>query len=262
MKPGILITVNISFLMLFLMLFLILSLPLPAHAEPRVHDDLVQPGKMVLLKASHGGLLKKGGRMLEFFVDENSLGSTLSGGDAVAYMRYEPKIAGVFDIQVRLAGESASGLLVAASHGSRVLVVDASGVLMDALGKDKTKGRSLNDASSALSEISGRWIIIYAHDMLGSFLDIKGYLSKHEFPRSPVMSMKGLIKKLLSRGFVVDAVIGSAGVLKAIRQDDIQLIGFDKIEGARRISSWSELEEALMEQEIVMEPGVQMKGNR
>ncbi len=50
-----------------------------------------------------GKLFSKGGELVEFFVDRESIGKTLSGGDGVAFKAFIPAKTGLHQIRVNSA---------------------------------------------------------------------------------------------------------------------------------------------------------------
>ena len=73
-----------SFTTLYCCLFLCL-LPEVALCRVIVHDDIAVKGHRVMLKAeTRGSFFADGGQVVEFFVEEHTIGKTLSGGDGVA----------------------------------------------------------------------------------------------------------------------------------------------------------------------------------
>ncbi|HKZ56501.1 MAG TPA: hypothetical protein VJ024_02245, partial [Thermodesulfovibrionales bacterium] len=66
--------------------------PTKAFPDIIIHDIVVPAGKEVMLRAEvKGKLFRKGGELIEFFVNGKSIGKSLSGGDGFAYKQFIPK---------------------------------------------------------------------------------------------------------------------------------------------------------------------------
>ncbi len=108
-----------------------------------VSDVLTTPGEDVQLEArvSEQGLLGReiglGGETLEFVVDKQVVGMTMTGGDGRAFLEYAPRMRGNFTITVRVQEsprvESAegSGLLASWERKKPILLIDLVAVMQD-----------------------------------------------------------------------------------------------------------------------------------
>ena len=65
-----------------------------------VYDRVTTVSTPVYLKVlTKGRFFAEGGRLVEFFLDENSLGKNLTGGDGYGYRKYTPKHPGIIMVQ-------------------------------------------------------------------------------------------------------------------------------------------------------------------
>ena len=106
-----------------------------------VYDELSLPGERMQLKAFlfQEGLLGKriglGGENVEFFVQDRSIGKTMTGGDGKAYLEFVPRLRGNLTIKAQVRGsprvtdQEGTGLLAAWEKRRPILLVDLAALL-------------------------------------------------------------------------------------------------------------------------------------
>ena len=97
------------------------------------YDNVTTVGTPVFLKVlTKGVIFPDGGRLVEFFLDEKSLGKNLTGGDGYGYRKHTPKRPGLMKLNVRSKGESGSGWLLVAKKRENVVFIEIERGFKDA----------------------------------------------------------------------------------------------------------------------------------
>ena len=96
-----------------------------------MYDAVALQGEEVRLKAeTRGTVFIKGGELVEFFVDDASLGKNLSGGDGAAYRLYKASRPGLKNIRAVSRKMTGTGYLLVLKPGAGVVAVDVEGSLL------------------------------------------------------------------------------------------------------------------------------------
>ena len=104
---------------------------LPVNADVHVYDMVAVQGEEVRFKAeTRGTLFTRGGEIVEFFVDDVSLGKNLSGGDGAAYRFYRASRAGLLDIRAVSRNKTGRATLLVVKRGAGIVAVDVEGPLL------------------------------------------------------------------------------------------------------------------------------------
>ena len=121
----------------------------PVHAAEKaqplveVSDILTKPREPVRLQARvyEEGLLGRelglGGETVDFLVDKQMVGSTMTGGDGRAFLEYAPPLRGNFTVTVRVTesprvlGAEGKGLLASWERKKPILLVDLLAVMQE-----------------------------------------------------------------------------------------------------------------------------------
>ena len=121
----------------------------PIHAADKakptvlVSDVMTNPGEPIQLQALvfEEGLLGReiglGGETLEFLVEKQIVGSTMTGGDGRAFLEYAPRMRGNFTIRVRVnesprvLSAEGEGLLASWERKKPILLIDLASVMKE-----------------------------------------------------------------------------------------------------------------------------------
>jgi hypothetical protein len=222
-----------------------LCLPVEAHAGVYAYDDIVAMGTTIMLRAeTKGRLFKEGGKVVEFIIDGDSIGKTLSGGDAIAYKEYFIDRAGLFRMTVKSGEEEGEGLLLSIKKGEGVIFIHVEGSLIESVLSKKTNEVSLN----AIDRISKRFHLSYLTTLPAGTGLLKKRLREIGISDVPLIEFQGgrAFSDIANKGIKVKAVIGDAQVISAAIEHGAEAYSFHEIEGAREVRDWKELEEILL----------------
>src|SRR4030042_4635972 len=125
----------------FISVFVFFIFPAFALSDVIVHDSIVPVGKEIMLGAEvKGKLFSKGGEMVEFFVNDKSIGKNLSGGDGLAFKQFVPSGIGIYRIKAKSGTDEGRGLLLSLRKGSGIIFVDVEGSLMEKFSNNPKQG--------------------------------------------------------------------------------------------------------------------------
>jgi hypothetical protein len=222
---------------------LVALMPVCASAGVVCYDSLAVRGSAVMLKArTKGRFLSAGGKLVRFYVEEASLGQTLSGGDGVAYMEFVPQRKGPLHVKAATGDEEDTCLLLALERGRRVVFVDVTAALMGGLfSKEPVNPGSLE----AIKEIMKKYPVIYMKTELLGAPYLKEWLRDNGFPESPVLEWNNgsVLRDSLQKGLKIRAVIGGPSVAAASRRYGADYICFGRECGSRK--EWNEIADSL-----------------
>lgn len=204
-----------------------------------VHDMVVPTGKKVMLKAKvKGKLFRKGGEVVEFFVNGKSLGKSLSGGDGVAFKQFIPLKTGIYTIKTRSGKEEGKMLLFSLKKGAKIVFVDVEGSLLERFSQEPRKG-----SQKVIKKISKRYPIVFLQTGALSSKAIKKWLKKNKFVVLPVVSWdQGMVfNEIIEQGFKIKAVIGGPYVIESARDFNPLAFSFVGVEGSVEVKDWEEI---------------------
>ncbi len=231
------------------LVFVLALYPLIASASVEVRDIVTVKGSSVMLSAKTGGTFlsigAKGGKLVEFSVSGKALGTTLSGGDAVAYMEFTTKDVGLHEILVRSGDDQDKGLLLVAEAGARILLVDVAGALFkDPIGRDPR-----DDALDAINALEAEYRIIYLHSRLFGLKHARKWLKDNGFPSMPVIGYQKerSVRRLRRMGLSVEAIVTGPVVIGVVAESDVKVFTFDKKGEGEHVSGWEDVRDALRE---------------
>jgi hypothetical protein len=225
--------------------FIILFFIFPACALPDivVHDIVVPAGKEVMLKAEvKGKLFRKGGELVEFFVNGKSIGKSLSGGDGFAFKQFFPSKTGKYQIKAMVNKEEGKGLLLSLRRSSRIIFVDVEGGLLKRFSDKPRQG-----SQKAIGAIQKIFPVVLLQTGLLNIKSIKTWLKKNEFPELPLIpwGQGAVFTELVEEGFKVRAVIGSPDVIESAREYKPLAFSFEEVEDAAEVRDWEEIRKKL-----------------
>ncbi len=215
-----------------------------ASADVYVSDAVAVQGEEVLLKAETRGMLfAQGGELVEFFVDDVSLGKNLSGGDGLAYRQYTASRPGLKTVRAVSRNAEGTGYLLVVRRSAGVVAVDVEGSLI--FKGFMFPGRP--DSLKALESIAKRYPQIYLQTGETNFKAVRLWLKEYEYADAPLLPWDGgsLFDSLEKKGIKLRAVIGGPAVIESASRHKPQAFSFDAVKGAVRLKSWKDLEAQL-----------------
>lgn len=218
--------------------------PAASGAEVFVYDAVAVQGEEVRLKAeTRGTLFTQGGELVEFFVDDISLGKNLSGGDGLAYRHFTASRPGLKTIRAVSRNTDGTGYLLVLKRGAGVVAVDVEGALL--LKGFLFPGRP--ESRQAVEAIAKRYPLVYLQTGETNLKAVRFWLKEYEYAGAPMLSWEAgnLFDSLEKKGLKIRAVIGGPAVIESAARHKSQAFSFDPVKGAVRLKSWKELEEKL-----------------
>jgi len=240
----------IRILSIFVFVISFFVFPERALSDILVHDIVVPTGKEVMIRAEvTGRFFKKGGEIVEFFVNEKSIGKSLSGGDGSAFKQFIPSRNGMYQITVKSGKDEGKGLLLSIRKGSGIIFVDVEGSLIEKF-SDKPKQGS----QKAIKDLHKRFPIVLLHTT--GFLNIKSikaWLKKNEFLELPLIPWKqgAVFSEFREDGFRVKVVIGSPDVIDSAKEYKPLAFSFEETEDAIEVKNWKEIKNKLIDRRRV-----------
>ena len=204
-----------------------------------VYDRVTTVNTPVYLKVlTKGRIFADGGRLVEFFLDEKSLGKNLTGGDGYGYRKYIPQRAGLITVRATSDGESGNGIVLVMKRSEKAILIEIEGGLKDALVSDIAAGAG----RQAVEEMLKKYRVIYLSRKTGVRM-ARTWLDEMEFPDAPVLRWRGAqtLSALKEKGIQLYAVIGSADVIETAADDIDKRFTFDKSQNGQTVKDWHDL---------------------
>jgi hypothetical protein len=208
-----------------------------------VYDNVTTVGTPVFLKVlTKGRIFADGGRLVEFFLDDNSLGKNLTGGDGYGYRKYTPKRPGIIKLKASSKGESGSGLLLVVKKSEKVIFIEIESGFKDAFISEIAAGASRR----AVEKMMKKYRLIYLSRYTGVRAS-RNLLDEGEFPEAPVLRWKGpkMLSDLKDNGIQLYAIIGSAGLIAESDEHIERRYTFEKTQSGQTVKDWEEIIELL-----------------
>jgi len=208
-----------------------------------VYDQVTTVGTPVFLKVLTKGIIfAEGGRRVEFYLDDKSVGKNLTGGDGYGYRKYTPARAGIIKVSVRPEGESGSGLLLAMKKSEKAVLIEIEGGFKDAF----LSQIAAMAHRRAVDDLSKKYRIIYLCRYIGIQM-AKDWLDKGQFPNGPVLRWRGsqMLTELEARGIHLYAIIGSAGMIGEAAEHIEKRYTFEQTQNGQTVKDWQEIIELL-----------------
>jgi hypothetical protein len=173
-----------------------------------VSDVLTNPGEPVQLQARVfeesllGREIGLGGETLEFLVEKQVVGSTMTGGDGRAFLEYAPRMRGNFTITVRVPesprvlSAEGKGLLASWERKKPILLIDLVAVMQEKSNPElplpsfpinfspTVLGEADNDAPNELEKL-GRFyynLVYLFRSEAGDKKTLQEWIRTHQFP--------------------------------------------------------------------------------
>ena len=207
------------------------------------YDNVTTVGTPVYLKVlTKGVIFADGGRLVEFFLDEKSLGKNLTGGDGYGYRKHTPKRPGLMKLNVRSKGESGSGFLLVVKKREKVVFIEIESGFKDAFISEIAAGASRR----AVEKMMKNYRIVYLSRYTG-LRAARNLLDEGEFPEAPVLRWKGakMLSALKERGIQLYGIIGSAGLIAESAEHIKRRYTFEKTQNGQTAKDWEEIIELL-----------------
>ena len=217
-----------------------------------VFDNVTTVGTPVYLKVlTKGRVFAAGGRLVEFFLDGQSLGKNLTGGDGYGYRKYTPTRAGTLKIRATSKLESGNGLLLVMKKSEKAILIEIEGGFKDAFISNIAAGAS----RQAVKKLLKKYRVIYLSRRTG-MRGARTLLDEVEFPDAPVLRWQGrrTLDALKASGVKLYAIIGAAGVIAEAADHIEKRYTFDETRGRRRtkgktVKDWEEIMKSLHSRE-------------
>ncbi len=208
-----------------------------------VYDRVTTVKTPVYLKVlTKGRIFADGGRLVEFFWDDNSLGKNLTGGDGYGYRKYVPRRAGIFKVRATSNGESGNGFVLVMKKSEQAILIEIEGGFKDAFISDIAAGAG----RQAVAELLKKYRVIYLSSNTGIRM-ARNWLDEKAFPDAPLLRWRGAqsLKALADKGIQLYAIIGGAGVIKAAADHIERRYTFDRTQQGQTVNDWHELMQKL-----------------
>jgi hypothetical protein len=208
-----------------------------------VYDQVTTVGTPVYLKVlTKGRIFADGGRLVEFYLDDKSIGKNLTGGDGYGYRKYTPNRAGIIKLSARSEGENGSGLLLAMKKSEMAVLIEIEGGFKDAFFSQIAASANRR----AVDKLFKKYRVIYLSRYVGIQMS-KDWLDKNEFPDGPVLHWRGpqMLTALQARGIHLYALIGSAGIIGEAAEHIERRYTFEQTQKGQTVKDWEEIIELL-----------------
>lgn len=238
---------NVMRTIIFTSLFFFLALlPLSSEssADVVIPDMIAVRGKPLMLMAETKDLIfRKGGQIVEFFVDEKSIGKTLSGGDGVAYMEFTPTRRKLYAITAQSGEDTGKGLLLSLKKGESIVFVDVEGGLME----NPFSMKPREGSRKTIEEISKRYPVVFVLARMFGKSAVRDWLRENDFKKVPLFPLREgmILKEIQKKGLKIKAVVGGQAVIEPAKKYKAKVFSFDKIKGAEKVKNWKELNKKL-----------------
>jgi hypothetical protein len=213
-----------------------------ASAGVTIFDTVSTVNESIKLKAlTKGRFFPEGGKLVTYHVDDRDIGTTLSGGDGYAFMKYKSSSRGIKILKVESGEDTDEGVLLITGKTDRVILIEIESALFDSMLSFKPVKKS----KEVLKELSKKFRILYITSLVGMAQSRK-WLKDNEFPPSPVLKWEGeeLIDDLKEKHIPFYAIIGSPDVLTDASGIE-KRFSFVEAEDATEVKDWDELSEKL-----------------
>jgi hypothetical protein len=210
-----------------------------SYAEVMTYDLISLKDDATMLKAKTGGrFFAKGGKVVEFLINDKSIGKVLSGGDGYAFKEFSPIRSGLYRVSVVSGKDKDNGFLLSLEKGTGIVFVDVEGSILMPLSKEPRKG-----SQKVIKGISKRFPVIYLQTGIIDTKSLKEWLRKNDFVGAPVLQWKDgeVFREIAEKGFKIKFLIGSPSVIESAKEFKPRAFSFDEVEGAVEVKDWEEI---------------------
>lgn len=229
---------------LSILILLFCLLPQGAMSEVVVHDMVVLEGKKVMLRGeTKGKLFSKGGEVIEFFVNGRSLGSTLSGGDGLAFKQFVPPKPGQYDITAKSGDEKGAGVILALRKGTAIVFIDAEGSVLEG----PFSGRPMSGSQKVIKEIGRRFPVVFLQSGFAGTKTLKEWLKENGFMIFPVVPWNNgaIFDEMHEKGFAIKAIISGPHIIQSAMKYHPLAFSFQGDDNATEVKDWEEIRKRL-----------------
>lgn len=209
-----------------------------------VHDDIVVKGHKVMLKAeTRGRFFPQGGLVVEFFVEGDPIGKTLSGGDGFAYKKFVAEVPGLRGITAKSGDHTGEGRLLCLKKGAGIAFVDIEGTLF-------AKGLSMeprHGAREAIAAVNAKLpVVLLQTTFLGKRV-VESWVKEKDFPRLLVLPWEqgAVFDRIVKKGLTIKAVIASPKVIESAQSHNPLSLCFETAEKTKKVTNWGDVAKAL-----------------
>ena len=213
-----------------------------ASAGVTIFDTVSTVNKDTKLTAlTQGRFFPEGGKLVTFYVNSKKIGTTLSGGDGYAFLKYKSSSRGIKSLQAESGEHRDEGTLLITEKKDKVILIEIESTLFDSL----LSFRADKESRGALTELSKNFRVIYISSLIG-IAQSKKWLHDNEFPLSAVLKWEGseLIDDLKEKGIPLYAIIASPDLLSDASNIE-KRFSFTETEDATEVRDWDELIDSL-----------------
>jgi hypothetical protein len=232
---------------LLLAFYILFFLPRVIPATVIVYDRITTPGTPVYLKVlTKGKFFAAGGERITFYLNEQQLGKTLTGGDGYGYLKVTPEQKGMQEIEVRTENDKGNGHLLVLDRDEKVIVIEIEGALKTSLYSEDIR----TESRKAVTALSRSYKIIYLTRFLG-FNISKTWMQNEKLPVSVVIRWQGTdtFEDLKENGIHLWVFIGSAALVSTSSDYFEKSYTFEETETGTKLENWDEIEKLLLDKE-------------
>lgn len=187
------------------------------------------------------GLFRRGGVVVEFFINKRSIGKSLSGGDGVAYKAFTSQRTGLMKVTVKTADERAEALLLCLERGQEIILID-----IETIKEGPFSSIPRKDSKEVIKRLNRRYPVVYLRSGFISRKEASQWLEKNGFPTAPLLDFQeGLFSELKELGLLIRAIIGSAEVSEIAVLYKVKVLSFDDIDNTIAVDSWKDIEKKI-----------------
>ena len=208
-----------------------------------VYDRVTTVKTPVYLKVlTKGRIFADGGRLVDFFLDDQRLGQNLTGGDGYGYRKYIPKRPGIIKVRATSDGESGNGLVLVMKKTEKAVLIEIEGGFKDAYVSDIAAGA----ARQSVEQLLEKYRVIYLSKNTGIRM-ARAWLDEMDFPDAPLLRWQGVptLDALKDKGVQLHAIIGAARVIETAADHIEQRFTFDQTQKGQTVKDWHEMMTAL-----------------
>jgi len=224
-------------------LFILIIVPV-SHSKVVVFDRVTTVQTPINIRVqTRDRFFSAGGRTVDIYLDNTFLKKILTGGDGYGYLKYTPREQGFKKITARSYTDSASGQILVMNENEKAIIIETEGAFKDAVLSVEIRESS----QKAVTSLSENYKIIYLSRFLGKNL-IGSWLEKQNFPKSVILSWRGpkTLENLKKNGVQLHAIIGSAVVISAVKEQIEKRFSFEKTKYGKTVKDWDEIVELLL----------------
>lgn len=202
-----------------------------------VFDNVTTKGKPVKLRAfTKGRFFPEGGKLVEFYLNGKHIGTTLSGGDGIAFLKYTPLSPGIKHLKVKKGIDKDKGMLLVIKKGERIILIEIESTLFEF----PFIPNPVRESKETLIVLTEKFKLIYVTSLIGAKKS-RDWLKKNEYPTSAVLKWNAnLLDVLKEQGIKPYTIIGSSAVLSEASEIE-KKFSFEETKNGMRVKNWKEL---------------------